>query len=61
MGDAGGAGRARADSRRRADDDHAVLHEQEGRTDAVVARLAALAVADELLVIFGSRSAGKSG
>ena len=39
----------------------AVLHEQEGRTDAVVARLAELATADELVVILGSASAGESG
>ena len=39
----------------------AVLHEREARTDAVVARLAELATADELLVIFGSASAGEPG
>jgi hypothetical protein len=39
----------------------AVLREQEAELDAAVARLAALAVADELLVIFGSTSCPQHG
>jgi len=39
----------------------AVLQEREAESDAVVARLAALAVADELLVIFGSTSSPEQG
>ena len=39
----------------------AVLKEREAETDAVVARLAELAVADELLVVFGSASNPRPG
>jgi hypothetical protein len=39
----------------------AVLRDQEAESDAVVARLAALAAVDELLVIFGSTSCPQHG
>jgi len=39
----------------------AVLREREAESDAVVARLAELAVADELLVVFGSASSAQPG